>query len=110
MKIIETIKKTGDYSGGVYYAASRQFVKLPELLASGESVCVSFYANIDDVDFFFEEMPGNINGSIFNIYFDSSVLPISTTNKVRRILKNNQDVVGYCFKNVNLIEKGVMVK
>ena len=99
--LITTIKASGELMSGIYYPASQQYHKLPELLASGSLVGISFYIEVDGVQFFVEENPGNINGSFFTVYFDDVVLPMTTTRKVRSIINNNQDAVGINFTNVN---------
>lgn len=100
--IIKLIKKYGSLESGIFYPASQQVHKLPELFASEERISFSFYIEVDEISFFVEETPGNINGSAFHVYYDTPVLPIATTNKVRSIIKNNQDAIGICFHNVFL--------
>lgn len=99
--LIGIIKTYADFSEGVYYPASQQVHKLPELLASGHHVGISFYLEVDGLHFFVEENPGSINGSVFYVYFDDVVPTMDTTRKVRSIIKNNQDAIGINFQNVN---------
>jgi len=100
--LIETIKATGELMSGIYYPASQQYHPLPELLASGNHVCISFYIEIEGNQFLVEENPGNINGSFFTVYYDGPVLEMRITRELRSIIKNNQDAVGINFTNVNL--------
>lgn len=104
MKTIELTKKHGNFESGIWYIPGGQCCKLPELLASGENICPSLYMEADGHDFFAVECPGNINGSMFHVYFDTVALPIATTNKIRTLIKNNQDAIGITFHNVHLIE------
>ena len=100
--LINTIKTHGDLMSGIYYPASHQYHPLPELLASGNRVGISFYIEIEDAQFFVEENPSNINGSFFTVYYDGPVLEMRITRELRSIIKNNQDAIGINFTNVNL--------
>ena len=104
METIELIKKHGEFENGIWYVPGGQRCKMPELLASGEDIRPSLYMNIDGYDFFAVETPGNINGAVYHIYFDTPVLETATTNKIRSLIKNNQDAIGIAFHYVNLIE------
>lgn len=104
MQTIELIKDHGENENGIWYVPGGQRCKMPELLASGENIQPSLYMLVDGYDFFAVESPGNINGSFFHVYFDMGVLPISTANKIRSLIKNNQDAIGIAFHNVNLTE------
>jgi hypothetical protein len=80
---------------------------LPELLASGNHVGISFYIEVEDAQFFVEENPGNINGAFFTVYYDGPVLEMAITRKLRSIINNNQDAIGINFTNVNLTVKAI---
>ena len=101
-ELIDTIKTHGELMGGIYYPASHQYHPLPQLLANGHHVGISFYIEVEGFQFFVEENPGNINGSFFAVYYDGPVLEMRITRELRSIIKNNQDAVGINFANVNL--------
>ena len=102
---IDLVKKYGEFEAGVWFVPGGQRCKMPELLASGEAIRPSLYMHVDGYDFFAVENPGNINGSVFQVYFDTPVLELATTQKVKSLIKNSQDVVGLSFQNVNLTEE-----
>lgn len=102
-QLISDIKEHGDNVDGVYYPASQQIHPLPTLYCGDEKVGVSFYIEDSGLCFFVEEMPGNINGSVFHVYCDNNkAIKQPIAKRIKSTIRNNQDAVGIIFHMVDL--------
>ena len=102
-QLIKKIKTHGDFECGIYYPASSQIHPLPDLFAGEERIGISFYIEMNDISFFVEENPGNINGSVFDCYCDiNECLRKPTTDKVKSVIINNHDAIKVFFHMVDL--------